>query len=331
MPFDVKNPARRWKYSLLTFIYVIALSWLVASPVYAKSSDELVTDKTARPEFNSLPDRSHKYVVETLDTWAARIDSYFGSSRYDLEAANAHLRIRSGYVWDEHRSNESELKIRGKFRLPKIKDRFVLVFNGDNNEELTDARESDNVDLEEESQRGVDLQISDDKKNGSLEYRAGLRSEFKLRLSAVYRKEYYAKKLLIHFSEEPYWQDTLGFGLRTRLDTDYMLSETRQISWLNRIEYGESSPGVDWSTLLSYRHINNNASVISFYAGVSGETRPSYLTRSYDIGVLYRKNIARKWLFLEFEPSYQWRRESVDDNREGATVITGRIEVIFSQ
>ena len=332
MEFHFNNSRIQSKYSLLTFFYAITMSCLVVFSVQAASSDESVTEEAAKPEFKSFPDRSHKYIAGILDTWATRIDGYFGSSRYDLEEANTILRIRSVYVWDEHRSNQSKLQIRGKIRLPKIKERFNIIFTGDNNEELADTREIDNVDLKQENQRGVDLQIGDDeRKHRSLHYRVGIRSGFKLRFSAAYRKDYYFKSFLMRFSEEPYWQDKRGFGLRTRLDTDYMLSEKRQISWLNRIEFGEDSAGLDWSTFISYRRVINNKDAISYYGGASGGTRASYLTRNYKLGMLYRKNIARKWLFLEVEPSYQWRRDNVFDKRKGATIVTARFEVNFSE
>ena len=41
----------------------------------------------------------------------------------------------------------------------------------------------------------------------------------------------------------------------------------------------------------------------------------------------YRRTFFRPWLFYELEPAYAWKREEIEDNREGVAIFTARIEV----
>lgn len=68
---------------------------------------------------------------------------------------------------------------------------------------------------------------------------------------------------------------------------------------------------------------------VSVFSWVNGETRPQTLTKSYGVGLLFRRNFYRPWLFLEVEPAYAWRRESVELSRNGAWLFAFRLEMMI--
>ena len=64
---------------------------------------------------------------------------------------------------------------------------------------------------------------------------------------------------------------------------------------------------------------------------VNGETRPDELTTSYGLGMLYRLNFLREWLFAEFEPSFAWRRDEPEDSRQGVFKMIFRLEIALEE
>ena len=281
---------------------------------------------------STMLDRSHRYLSLQLDRFAAVIDNQFGGTTDSEERARSFLRLRAGHNWDQEDGNDSELRLRGKVRLPRTQERLNLVFSGDNNEELIETRDINNPAVTDQAKSAVDLQYSDQRGDRfEVDYRLGLRSKLKLRASGRYRYTPLNNgDSRIRLSEEPYWQDGRGFGLKTRAEFDHRLSQRQTIRWSNRFDFGESTDGVDWDSLLSHRRQIDDKRTLSVYIAATGQTRPAYLTTQYEIGMLYRKNIWRRWLFLEFEPAYQWRKDADTRERENAVNIDARIEILLS-
>jgi hypothetical protein len=64
---------------------------------------------------------------------------------------------------------------------------------------------------------------------------------------------------------------------------------------------------------------------VSYETGIVGITEPESLVTNYRLGMRYRRNIHRDWLFFEFIPEVTWPLE-LSENRE--TIITDRHSVI---
>ena len=96
-------------------------------------------------------------------------------------------------------------------------------------------------------------------------------------------------------------------------------------------DFGEKTNGVEWRSNILLRHFLDDKKALTFYLANAGRTRPEYLTRQYAIGSIYRINVYRKWLFLEFEPAYRWRRDNDLASRDGAATFIARLEILFSK
>jgi hypothetical protein len=87
-------------------------------------------------------------------------------------------------------------------------------------------------------------------------------------------------------------------------------------------------------TLLLYQRISKKAS-ISYESSVSGITEPESMATNYRLGIRYRRNIHRDWLFFEMTPAMTWpitlsedRSEIITERRSVASIIL-RLEVHF--
>mgnify|MGYP006932090575 CR=1 FL=1 len=67
------------------------------------------------------------------------------------------------------------------------------------------------------------------------------------------------------------------------------------------------------------------------YAGLSGQTEPTSYVSNYRLGVRYRRQTYRDYLFVELEPSYNWRIDTPGLSREGAWRVELRFEFLFEE
>jgi hypothetical protein len=321
----LKKSTKRLRLLLAAALAVIQLNFAYAETTVEQSNN------ADSPTQATIADKSHRYIANRFNGLAERLDKYFISPRYDLETADTLVRSRTSYYWDEARSDISKVNIRGKLRLPNLEQRFAIIFSGESDEAIDDIRDVNNS--LPNNDKGVDLQfLEETQTRHKIALRAGIRSGVKARLSARYRYTLAINdRWRFRFSEEPLWQDTEGFGLITRFDTGYALTEKSHLRWENRFDFGEKTNGVEWRSNILLRHFLDDKKALTFYLANAGRTRPEYLTRQYAIGSIYRINVYRKWLFLEFEPAYRWRRDNDLASRDGAATFIARLEILFSK
>jgi len=84
----------------------------------------------------------------------------------------------------------------------------------------------------------------------------------------------------------------------------------------------EEFDGVDWlQAFVLFQRLNNKTS-LSYEASANGITQPGTLALNYRLGVRFRKNFHRRWLFYEVAPEMSWP-VTLDIDRRG-TVISRR-------
>ncbi|MBT8148732.1 MAG: hypothetical protein KJO24_02295 [Gammaproteobacteria bacterium] len=284
-----------------------------------------------RPQASVL-DYSHGYVTQQFDTLARWIDGFFGTRRADAETANSFVRLRYEMRFEESGETGNKLRLRGKVSLPLLDERLKLVFFDDEEDELLPGQSLDDTELERDNTGGVGLQYSiAERRKFRLDYRLGVRSGNELRTGVRLR---YALPLSernqVRFTENIYWQDNRGFGTKSVVDLERALNERQLLRWSNRFDFTEDTRGLPWRSVVSFNHIFKRDHAVAYYFRADGETRPDYITTDYGPGFLYRINLFKKWFFLEFEPSYLWKRLPDTNKHEGVGSLTVRFEILFS-
>lgn len=276
------------------------------------------------PADESWVDESYEYVTSRTDSLAVWLDSFFAVPEADLESADSVLRLRSEYKWDAEDGGDAKLRLRGKVDLPRINRRLSLVFaEGDEDRDQVIPGDDHN-----DNDVGLQYQLSERKHsrlyfsvgtNSSLEFKSSLRYRFVYPISEDWRWQ---------FSERLYYTQSDGFGTLSRADLDYSLSDDRIIRWTNQVDYGEETDGFEWGSKLNYQIRLSEKDALSYFTAVAGETDPYHLNKSYAVGVRYRRNLFRPWIFFEIEPSHEWRRESTEEDRHSVWILTFRLEFL---
>jgi hypothetical protein len=251
-------------------------------------------------------DYSHAYVTDQAQALTEWMDSFFGDPNYDIEKPESLLRVEWVNSWDEEDDEKSKVRLRGKLQLPAISKRLNLVFSGEDGDDLDNIVEDDR-----DADDRVGLLYTVGERNRSrVDLTLGISTD-ELRPGIRYRN-----------------QGPIGERHRYRFTQ-------RLLRWSNRALYGEESKGVEWRSRVSLsRRLRSEEKkrnrVITGFTSVKGFTDPSYV-RNYRIGALWRSQVLRRYLFIELEPSYNWRKNNDDDDRDGVWQFVLRFEIALEQ
>ena len=66
-------------------------------------------------------------------------------------------------------------------------------------------------------------------------------------------------------------------------------------------------------------------------ARLRGVTRPDSYVKNYRVGLTWRRQVYRDFLFMELEPSYNFRRPNLDEDRDGVWGVELRFEIALER
>lgn len=297
-------------------------------------SDQMVESEGLAPsEGTSWMDAGHGLVTERADDLTQWFDAYFGGGDSEDDEAYSRLRLRVSNERDERLGNDVRFRLGGKVNLPQISKRLDLVFQGD--DPLNDINGE-----QDESQSRVALEL----KVNRLE---DMDVDFKLTLGVgsngpkpgvklIYQRDL-SERNSLRFVERVQFDAGDGTTSTSRLLLDHQISEQQLIRSYSRALYGSSTDGLELSTSLQWINFWNADRAnggptergLMIYGEVWGATEPYEYVSNYKLGFRYRRQTYRDYLFIEFEPSYNWRVDEPYDNREGAWKVELRFEFLL--
>lgn len=288
------------------------LVFLIPGPVQAQT----VTGNS------SWLDSSYDYLTSTTDSLAQRFDAFFGEVDAERESADSVLRLVGESEWSEDDGTNAKLRLKGKVDLPRLSHRLSVVF-GEEDDYRSDVLPPEGA---SDGDVGVQYRLIDLARsrldasigaNASLDFRANLRYRFVRPVG---------ERLRFRFTERIYLKEGDGAGSITRGDLDYRVGEKGILRFTSDMEYGEETDGTEWGSRISYLHQLNAREAIGSFAAVSGQTDPGAQANVYAVGIRYRRNVLRPWIFIEAEPAHLWRRDDEEEPRRGVWALTFRIE-----
>ena len=142
------------------------------------------------------------------------------------------------------------------------------------------------------------------------------------------RRKYEFNKWSIRWHETPYWFDSFGWGFDSYLEfnrkvtDDDLFRASTFARWTNEIDKFELS-----QTFTMY-HTLSKRRAVSYFAGVYGESEPTVYATHYLLGLTYRQNIHKDYLFVEVVPQIKY--EKINDFHAEHSILF-RIEMVFKK
>jgi hypothetical protein len=276
-------------------------------------------------------DTSHAYVTDQAQSLTEWMDGFFGDPNYDIEKPESLLRLEWANSWDEEDDEKSKVRLRGKLQLPAISKRLNLVFSGADGDDLGNLSEDER---DAEDRVGLLYNIGE-KDRTRLDLTLGI-STSELRPGIRFRNQGpIGERNRYRFTQRLQYEDDEGFFTTGQLNLDRALREDTLLRWSNRAVYGEETKEVEWRSRVALARrlrgeYKKRNTVLTGFTSVKGFTDPSYI-RNYRIGALLRSQIWRRYLFMEVEPSYNWRKNNEDDDRTGVWQIVVRFEIAMER
>jgi hypothetical protein len=273
-------------------------------------------------------DDTHAYATNRAQALAQWMDDFFGAPVRDAERADTFVRVITVDDWDERDGHDFGVRLRGQISLPKISERVDLFFSGEESEQtLTEeerAREND-LGLRLNFREGARTRL-----DATLSVRSGpaLLPGVRLRYQQPLTENSWGR-----FTQRLQYHTEDGYRALTNVDLNRAIGGDRLLGWGVRLRYREDREYWDWTSSLSYRQWfgdhDRYPSALQYFASLSGRDDPESFNSDYRVGVLYRKQFFREFLFFEVEPSYNWRRDTFEEKREGVIGVVLRLEIML--
>lgn len=288
---------------------------------------------------NTWVDRTHARVEKNLFETAVWLDNFFGDKRMEVtEPTVSFVRWMNDFRWDEEERFSVRSRIRAILRLPRLKRRWKLAFTGE-------TRGDPNVVMPEDpgnpglvaggrARTGSTELIYDILRTPRSTFDVGAGVRVKIPPDAFVRTRFqHARPVAVNtlgrFTATAFWDARDGFGESNVIDLERWLFAPTLLRWSNSLEIREKVSGWTWGTELSLLHKISPKSAAALAAGVSGTTSPAWTAQNYRVLARYRRNVFRKWLFLEGEPDVHWPKKE-DGSRKPVWGATLRVEILFA-
>jgi hypothetical protein len=323
---------------VIYLVLMFYLSGLLAEPTKSNGEEKPFEselgnrfDKELRDNFNECLigsdegsgwiDNIHGYLNTQFCTPAVWFDSFFSNERIDEEVRlGSNISWQNDYIEDEFGLSQYSTKVRGSFKLPKAYKSLRLVFEGTPEDSSEDIVPSDVE--ESKSQIGFFYELTRSP-------RAKLSLKIRLSPSITLRHSYnlpVTSHFTAQFTQQLFHQNS-NFGVSSQLDLiesfskDLILRQSNVISRNGDTEI--------WGTSLVFFQRLSKISALSYESSYNGVTEPETIATNTRLGIRYRRQFHRKWLFYEVAPEITWPRDIVTNETKETKALFFRLEVNF--
>ena len=273
-------------------------------------------------------DETQVYVNSSFCEPALWFDNFFGSDRiFNEGAAGTYIRWRNDFTYDEEEYFEFKSNLSFSIELPGLENRLRLTFESDEDEALRDISPD-----QESTTNTLGLQL-DVKQNERSKFNVSISLSPRIRLRYRYTYPVF-ESITLRLTQELQREQAIH-SARTLIDFEKLFKNQLFFRSSSEGKLSEEFDGVDWlQAFVLYQRINKKTS-LSYEASASGVTEPLVLATNYRLGVRFRKNFHRKWLFYEIAPELTWpvtfdeERQEITEERRSKWLIFFRLEVHF--
>lgn len=294
-------------------------------------------------------DRTEEYLSERVCRAAVWFDSFFMDEREQAENADRFIRLFNVWEMQDGQLLDWRLRLNARIELPGLQHKFNLIISDEDEKDLTQTISEDAAAFTPSAAAAEETKDAD--KNLGEAHSLALRwnvvqtpdQSFSMRLkfrlsnfptpALIGRYRYthgLGQKTLGRFTQTAFWTEHDGIGETSRIDLERLVADQMLLRWSNSATFSESSRGVDWGTGLSLKHSLSHKHALDYSATIEGITRPNTHITRYRLGVRYRRNIFRPWLFIEAEPAMIWPEDEAGRFHRD-TVFTVRLEAHFGR
>ena len=289
---------------------------------------------------DALIDRAHHMMSQGVCQPTRWFDRFFANpDDVDVLPAGSLIRVIAAQRFQDDGERGSDLRIRGSVDLPNLEKQLSLILRNDDDidedfDSVSETRPQDVGNNDSNSFRAALRWAAKQRRRDNIDLELGLRSGVKIFTRARYRfnTPLPGEVWSFRFTETLTWQDGDGASAESRFEFDRALAPDMSLRFTTEAEASEELSEEDRGWQLDQRatisvRVNPRAA-LQYNLGVRAFTEPNSQVESYRIGIRFRQNIFRPWLFWELEPFVFWERE---ENFRGITGVVLRLETQYGR
>lgn len=290
--------------------------------------------------YGAVLDRTHKIVSSSMYEPVAWFDNFFSDERiHDEELVTSSLRWLTALRWEESKLFYGRTSLHANVRLPKASKKLKLIISADDEDDPTDVLPDDPVEpgfqkREDKERANVGLRYNFFNTLAS-KFHVGTGIKFELPVDPYVRVRYrytlsIRSTVQVRFTETARWRDSNGWKETSQVDFEKLFFKSLLFRWSNSAVFKDSARNFDWGSSFGLQHQLSSKNALAYDASISGVTQPDTQLVLYRIGVRFRRNFYREYLFFEIEPENAWPRNEYG-KYDAKTAVTFRIEVQFGK
>ncbi len=253
-------------------------------------------------------------------------DSYFGEEQTFEEYSRTGGRMSIHTFYTQRDEFDARFRFIVRVNLPNLDRRLHAFVGREAREEyLTDSENllppgSLPTTLDDERQLLIGLGWTPQRNNfDALTFRVGVRVEWPPApyVKAIFRHNvFFSDATSLRWRQTVFWAQEDQLGTTTNLDLDQRLSDHVLIRWTNTGTVSGITEGVEWRTSPTLFQTISSRDALAYSAWLTGATGTPIQVEEYGLRVVYRRRVARDWLFLDVGPIVTWPRRDIEETRE---------------
>ncbi len=288
------------------------------------SEDEIYSEEEICPEnesvssesdesFFSFLDESQEYISSSVESMARNMDEFFTTNRDFYETSGSYLSLKQNVLFRERGLIEHTSKVKFRLRLPNTEKNLKLFFESPEDKNPYDiSTQTENIPTTADDANyilGIQADSGEDfgwkyKPSIGLSLDSTIDPFIKLRFS----KEFNFSKWNIKWHETPYWYNSSGWDFDSYLELNRKISKDNLFRASTFARWKDEIEQFELNQVFSMFHTISKEKALSYYAGVYGVSEPKVHTTHFLLGLNYRQNIHKDYLFIEIKPQILYQK-----------------------
>jgi len=278
----------------------------------------------------------HQQTEKLILDSAEWIDSFFKTENYTAEVNKTYVRFQLTGFAEDGEGFDVNTRFKVRLRLPNTEKRFRVTIASNPEEIEREDGSSDDTTIER-------IEEVDDNLTAALEYFFLDRKQHNVKFavgatirnsslvgygSTRYRYEVDVRRWTLRFVERLRWYSDNGWDSRSEIDFERPVFDHLFFRTKPSLTWKEEQDGLEYAWVTSLFHPLNNISALEYQFNTYFDTEISGRLTQSILRVNYRRQIWRRWLFLEIAPQLAWY-----ESREFKTIagIMARLEIFMGR
>lgn len=261
-----------------------------------------------------LMDKTHSKFSSSLIKRVNWFDGMFGEYKL-AEDDPSYFRLKHSFVWEELEGLRYSPRLRAKVYLPNLKKKIKLIVSNDEERILKDEISGNTTPFsrsESDNFFSSALRWTYTKsKKMDIHFDLGVKFRFPV---SPYVRARYERLHNINPVWDFFFTETLfaflndESGSTTKFHFRRKVGDNKSIGFTTTGTFSDESSGIDWEQSTGLFHQLSDFTTISYHAGISGVTNQDFEHTEINLGINFRQQFLRSWLFYELTPEVGFAR-----------------------